>query len=330
MKLVVYTRHDNPFWTLPDAGVASLRGHFPQLAIVSPANGEELNAEIRDADIYFGWAIPDQAWNAARRLKWIHTPQIGVGRLSRLDGIERVTVTNADEMDREPIAQLALSLFLSLYFCMPEAVRMYDQRKWAFNEIRKRLADTRKYPIREMNACVVGYGGIGRPLVRMLRPLFREVFVVRRTGEAIPDTRVYTLDQWQIYLPETDALFLAIPGDEESRGFVNRERIAVFQRPPYVVNVGRGQLVDHRDMADALEGRLVRGYGTDVTHPEPPGKDHPLWDRKDVLMTPHIGAYRPDFWEVHLDIFRKKLDQFLATEPLKSMFPNPISGSGNN
>ncbi len=320
MKLVIYTRHDNSFWTLPDTGVEDLKRHYPQLRIVSPRDADELNDEIRDADIYFGWAVPERAWNEASRLKWIHIPQVGVGRLSRLDGIDRVTVTNADQMDRTPVAELALSLFLSLYFAVPDAVRMYDQQEWAFNELRKRMSQTRQRQIGEMCTCVVGYGGIGRPLVNMIRPLFRETIVVRKTGAAIADTRVYTLGQWKVYLPETDVLFLAIPGDEESRGFLNHKRIEQFQRPPFVVNVGRGHLVNTGDLVDALAGGRVIGYGADVTHPEPPEKDSPLWNRPDVLITPHVGAYRPDFWDNHVTLFRQKLDRFLQHKPLDSIF----------
>lgn len=320
MKLVVYTAHENPFWQVPDRKLTQLKRAYPQLQVVFPDTTDDLCREIADAEIYFGWALPERAWNAATQLRWIHTPQIGVGRLSRLDGIERIIVTNADQMDRRPVAQLALTLFLSLYFGIPDAVRLMDAKRWAFDEMAERLSTTRNRRLHDMCACVVGYGGIGRPLVDMISGFFREVVVVRKTGLAIPRSRVYTLDQWQLFLPETDVLFLCIPSDADSRKFLDRNRIDRFARPPFVVNVGRGSLVDEESLSDALHSGRILGYATDVTNPEPPSPESRLWTAPGVLMTPHIGAYRPDFWNMHLDIFEEKLSRFFQYGTLDSVF----------
>ena len=87
-----------------------------------------------------------------------------------------------------------------------------------------------------------------------------------------------------------DFLVLCVPGTSETKGLLSRERIAMLSNMTYVINVGRGASVDQDALIEALNGEKIAGAALDVMMPEPLPKDHPLWDAKNCIITPHIAG----------------------------------------
>jgi phosphoglycerate dehydrogenase-like enzyme len=89
-----------------------------------------------------------------------------------------------------------------------------------------------------------------------------------------------------------------------------------MRRSAYLINVGRGAIVDLNDLTAALQAGDIAGAGLDVFEVEPLPAEHPLWQMENVIITPHIAAASPRIAERHLATLLDNLRRFQAGEPL--------------
>jgi phosphoglycerate dehydrogenase-like enzyme len=117
-------------------------------------------------------------------------------------------------------------------------------------------------------------------------------------------------------LGEADYVVLAAPGTAGARHLMDADRLARMRAGAWLVNVGRGSLVDTGALLEALESGRLGGAALDVTDPEPLPAEHPLWGRDDVLITPHI-ATPPEAERRHMaQRIRDNVARLAAGEPL--------------
>lgn len=86
-----------------------------------------------------------------------------------------------------------------------------------------------------------------------------------------------------------DHVVLAAPATPEIRHMINAESLAALPDHAWVVNIARGPLVDEEALYRALADGQIAGAALDVTDPEPPADDHPLWSLPNVIITPHVA-----------------------------------------
>ena len=143
---------------------------------------------------------------------------------------------------------------------------------------------------------------------------------VNRSGRADPSVydRVLPISRVDEVLLEAHVLVMALPGTQETAGVLSRERIALLPQDALVLNVGRGTAVDQEALMDALNRERIAGAALDVMVPEPLPQDHPLWQARNLVLTPHISGnmslgYTRDR---AVEIFCKNLTRYAAGEPL--------------
>jgi len=88
---------------------------------------------------------------------------------------------------------------------------------------------------------------------------------------------------------DSDVVSLHCPLTPQTRHLVNRERLALMKPSAYLLNCGRGPLVDEAALAEALNTGRLAGAGLDVLESEPPAPDHPLLTARNCVITPHFG-----------------------------------------
>jgi phosphoglycerate dehydrogenase-like enzyme len=97
---------------------------------------------------------------------------------------------------------------------------------------------------------------------------------------------------------------------------MNAERLARLKPDAYLINVGRGVLVDEAALLDALRAKSFGGAALDVTTEEPLPPESPLWEMENVLITPHIAGLTEKMWERHYAHYTENLRRFLEGQPL--------------
>jgi D-3-phosphoglycerate dehydrogenase len=132
---------------------------------------------------------------------------------------------------------------------------------------------------------IIGLGGIGSEVARIARGIGMEVLAWNRT----PRPEIAAPAEIEALLRESDVVSLHLALTDETRGFLDRGRLALLKRGAILVNTARGALVDEAALAEALDrGDIVRA-GLDVFALEPLRADHPLASYESVTLSAHSG-----------------------------------------
>ena len=133
---------------------------------------------------------------------------------------------------------------------------------------------------------IVGYGKIGKEVAKIAMAFGMKILAydpVSREDENVAFTDIPTLFQ------NSDFISLHCPLTPETNQFINKDKISLMKKPAFLINTGRGALIDEYDLADALNKGIIAGAGLDVLSKEPPHIDHPLIRAKNCYITPHIA-----------------------------------------
>lgn len=141
----------------------------------------------------------------------------------------------------------------------------------------------------ELTIGVVGTGHTAAAYARLAAGHVRETVSWSRGGRTIDGVR--PVADLHRMAAECDLISLHLPLGVDTEHVVDAPFLAAMRPGAYLVNVARGGLVDSRALARALDSGHLAGAALDVLDEEPPGPDHPLADRDDVLLTPHVAWF---------------------------------------
>jgi phosphoglycerate dehydrogenase-like enzyme len=139
---------------------------------------------------------------------------------------------------------------------------------------------------------IIGFGRIGQTLARLIRPfnmtvLAYDPFVKKETADAL-DVKLVELED---LMRQSDFVSLHTLLNDDTRGMINRERIALIKPGSYLINLARGGVVESLDVLyEALTDGRLAGVGLDVFEPEPPDVGHPIFKLPNCLTSPHAIA----------------------------------------
>jgi D-3-phosphoglycerate dehydrogenase len=145
---------------------------------------------------------------------------------------------------------------------------------------------------------IVGLGGIGSEMARLANGIGLNVLAYNRT----PKPGTVPIDE---LLAKADIVSLHLGLNDQTRGFLSRERIAKTKPGVIIINTARAGVVDEPALLDALRSGQVGHYATDVFGKEPPSSDDPLLRADNVTLTSHAGYNTP---EAAMTMYRRAID----------------------
>jgi phosphoglycerate dehydrogenase-like enzyme len=276
----------------------------------------ELATALPETEVIFHWADRTEllraAWPTAGRLRWIHAAGVGVDWALFPELIESdVVLTNCRGVFDETMPEYALALLLALAKELPATIDDQRARQWRHRPLS---------PVRGRHATVVGAGSIGRATTRLLRGVGMDVTVVARTERDDPELgRIHASTDLAELAAVTDALVLVTPLTDDTRGLVDGSVLAVLRVGAWLVNIGRGAVVDEAALVASLRSGRLAGAALDVFATEPLPPEHPLWAMSNVIVSPHIGGDAPGWLEWFSRSFLDELERFIAGQPLKNV-----------
>jgi phosphoglycerate dehydrogenase-like enzyme len=258
--------------------------------------------------------LADVDRNAAVRetpsLIWLFTYSAGLDGFDlQLMASRGVVLTNGPGMTSAAVAEYAVLGMLTAAKRYDEVVRLRDRRQW-----------TEETPgrgeLEGARALIVGYGAVGRAIGRRLAGFDVAVTGVTRTGR----DGALGPDQWRDRLGEFDWVVLAAPVTGETQSMIGAAELAAMKPTAWLVNFGRGALVDQRALLEALRGRVIAGAFLDVTTPEPLPADDPVWTQENCLLSMHLsGRSQTSLLPRAVDLFLANLEAHRQGAPMRNV-----------
>lgn len=317
MTVLVGVYSSGPAWTLPRRFIDDLRRRFPQHTFLDVWDSHALHLRLPEADVAFTPAIDRSAVGSLPRLRWVQSSAVGVGGLLGPELVASpIIVTSARGVRARSIAEHVLGITIALARQLPLVIRHQADHKWALDELES-SGTIRTLHGRRM--AIVGLGSIGLEVAQVAVPFgFRVSAIRKRIGEPVPTgiEEVLPAERLHELLAKSDVVVLSTALTPQTRHLIGRHALAHTKPGAFLINVGRGKLVDDDAVVEALrEGRLG-GAALDVFTKEPLDPASPYWDLPNVIVTPHISGAMEDYWTPLVALFAENLRRFDAGEPL--------------
>jgi len=275
---------------------------------------EEAMAQAADAAVIQAGHWSDELWKAAPRLKWVQSGGAGVERFMTPDFLASpVILTNAQGVYAVPIADHVMAFVLHFSRRFNDLVRKQIAHEWEEWEERRSSDE-----LCEKTLGVIGLGGIGSEVAKRAKAFGMRVIATRRRPESPLQyaDEVRGPDEMAWLLRESDFVALCSALTHETRHLIGEQELKLMKPTAYLVNIGRGGLVDEQALVLALRASEIAGAGLDVFEHEPLPADSPLWDMPNVMITPHDAGSSPRSHERFMGLFVENLRRFVAGEQL--------------
>ncbi len=288
----------------------------------TPAEERRFAAMIAEADALYG--VPGEDPAALRhavesnpRLRWVHTMAAGGGALVKAAGLaaehlDRVTFTTSAGVHGGPLAEYALFGLLAGAKNLPrlraDAARHEWPDRWLMGQLR------------EQTVLVVGLGGIGREVARLLAAFGTRVIGTSRRGEPVEGVAelVHPSDLAAV-VGRVDGIVVTLPGTAATERLVSADVLAAVRPGTTLVNVGRGTVIDEDALVAALRDGRIGFAALDVFAAEPLDPASPLWDLPNVLISPHNATLTPAEGRRIAELFADNATRLLDGRPLRNV-----------
>ncbi|WP_297520188.1 2-hydroxyacid dehydrogenase [Thermococcus sp.] len=241
--------------------------------------------------------VPGEVIEKAERLKVISCHSAGYDHVDVKKATERgIYVTKVSGWLSEAVAEFAVGLTIALLRKIAYADRFIRSGKWdshktvwsGFKEIET---------VYGKKVGILGMGAIGKAIARRMNAMGTQILYWSRSRKEDIEKEVGA-----VYMPlddvlrESDVVILALPATRETYHIINGERIRLLEGK-YLVNIGRGSLVDEKAVVKALEEGRLKGYASDVFEKEPV-QEHELFKYDwETVLTPHYAGLSKEAME---------------------------------
>lgn len=143
---------------------------------------------------------------------------------------------------------------------------------------------------------------------------------LKRTMTELPDyvDQIYLKQNLDKLLKKSDYVILTLPGTPATEGIIGREEFILMKDSAFIVNIGRGSLIEQDALLEALKKGWIGGAGLDVTEPEPLPETSQLWEMDNLILTPHTSGFSPTNDQRRFEIFKENLKKYLKQKELKN------------
>jgi phosphoglycerate dehydrogenase-like enzyme len=299
-------------------------------------SAEDVSAMVAEGcDILLTLIVPADLSQRAPGLKWMQLYSAGADHMPQGAIALGVIVTTASGIHAGVISEYVFGLMLSWTHRVHISLRAQQKHEWVRTSYFMQTADE----LRGKTIAIIGYGSIGRETARMAQALGMTVLALKRAPEVRADDgwtlegcgdpegripkRIYGPEERDAILAESDFVVVTLPLSPHTRGFIGVKQFAAMKPGAYVVNIGRGEVIDEHAMIEALEQKRIAGVGLDVFEREPLPKESPLWDFEEAILTPHMAGGHRGYTDKACELFAENLRRFHSGRPLLNQFdPN--------
>lgn len=303
------------------------------MSVVNAAEEAEARREIADADGFFGKITPPLL-AAARRLRWVQAPTASLEHYVFPELIAHsCQLTNMRGLFSDVIADHVFGYILCFARNFHRYIRSQMAARWEpiggeedhanflTGPARVTELDRAHMHLGDATLGVVGLGSIGSEIARRGLAFGMRVVAVDPVQAQAPEgvAALWRPERLPDLLAASDFVVIAAPHTPQTEKLFRRKQFQQMKRTAYLINIGRGVIVDLQDLVDALEAGEIAGAGLDVYETEPLPAGHPLWKMENVILTPHVAGVSPRIPERHLAVLLDNVSRFAKGESLRNV-----------
>ncbi|MGO9056211.1 MAG: D-2-hydroxyacid dehydrogenase [Candidatus Binataceae bacterium] len=293
-------------------------------------NPEIIGPHLGDCDAIVAYTIPRDLVKRAPRLRWLHCMAAGLDYVLKTGMFDHgeIVLTNTSGASAAMIGEYILMSMLLYSHQHHISLRAQVRHQWTPITRFFSQADS----LRGKALGIIGYGAIGREAARLAAGFGVEVMALKRDPhvrrdprfsfpgigdpEGLIPTRWFGPEHCAELMALNDFVVVTLPLTSATRNFIGARELGAARPGAYLINVGRGEVIDQPALIQALTSGLLGGAGLDVMVPEPLPHDHPLWDMENVILTPHTAGPNKRYQDDCIRIFVENLRRFASGREL--------------
>lgn len=309
----------NPMLQLNETHIRQIEQQFPkvEVTVVDDVKGE-VDPKIEEAEIILTSRLHNIDFQKAKNLKWVHVTAAGVDRIPEDILNSDILITNSSGVHSIPIAEHVFVFILMFERQVHKSFRVQiEEKKW--------IRDYKILSVSELHGKtigIIGLGAIGKKIAELAKAFDMKVLAVVRNLREKDDNvdELYPTDGLDKVLQNSDYVVVCLPLTKETYHLFDYEKFIEMKPSAYFINIGRGKVVNEKDLIKVLKGDVIAGAGLDVFEEEPLPSDSELWKLENVIITPHYSGWTPYYMNRVIDIFCENLKAYLK----KKKMPNLI------
>jgi len=288
-------------------------GLADRVAVDTLPRKEKPSAEqLARTEAMMAGAVPAGLLPAMPRLRWAQAMSAGVDNWLALPDLPPgLTLTCARGTHTESMPENIIGALFHVAKPYAQAAENQKQSRWVH---------TVAQPLTGKTLGILGLGVIGQEVARIAVALGMHVIGTKRRPTRIPNVaEVLPPEATDEVLSQSDFVLLLLPATPETENFIDAKRLAKMKPSAWLLNFGRGQIVNDADLMAATKEKRIAGALLDVFRQEPLPADHPFWQAEGIVVLPHIGGPHPQRDRFVARLFVDNLKRFVEGEPLKEV-----------
>ena len=296
--------------TAPYLDALAAVGLSGRVAVDTLPRKEQPSAEQRArTEVLMAFGAPPGLLATMPNLRWAQSMTAGVeGWLALPDLPADLLLTCARGTHRASMPENIVGALF--YVAKPYAAAVENQK-------RQQWVQKIAQPLNGKTLGILGLGAIGQEVARLASALGMRVIGTRRHAE--PMAEVLPPERTPEVLAQSDFVLLLLPATPQTDNFIDAQRLAMMKPGAWLLNFGRGHLINDKDLIAAVANKQIAGAVLDVFRQEPLPADHPFWTTEGIIVLPHIGGPHPQRDRIVAQLFVENLERFLDGRPLKEV-----------
>lgn len=295
------------------------------VTVLPAVKPEEIPAEVwaRTEVLYTDRVLPTPA--QAPRLRFIQFHYAGIDYAAESPILRKpdlVAATLSGAVSSQ-VAEWSVAMLLALGHRIPEMMALQSKSEWP----QDRWQQFAPVELRGTTIGLVPYGSISREIARLLVPFGVNILAAKRNAmdptdrgympEGLGDPegnlfkRLYPIEALKSMLKECDFVIVSLPLTPQTRGMIGAEELKAMKPGAFLVDCGRGGIVDHAALLQALQEKHLAGAALDVFPQEPLPADNPIWKQPNVIVSPHVAGISKNFDAHATDLFAANLRRYI-------------------
>lgn len=281
------------------------------LDIVFCSNKWQVLRHIEQAKVCFLLGFSPAQTDLAKNANFIYVPYFGVNTESENSNPTKARIIHPPSFASEAIAEYCVSMAVSFKRKLHVAYHLQKYHGW--HQVPFLLNPYQ--PANETRVGVLGLGRVGSKVAQYFKRMGYYTLGCDSNQECHQFVDVYhAIDRLDEFLASLDVLVICLPLNKQTKGLIGKAQLSSLQKSCIIINVGRAQIINQKELLHVLKTKAIGGAVLDVFENEPLSKFSPFYKMKNVLITPHISGNMNLFVDRIQRDFVSQLEQCVLAE----------------